>query len=105
MQHSEVNTLVLCQDNGDSSTDEAMTQGADSISAENNGHDTQNVDTPTYTITDNGATPETCQLDINGGIDDDDLLEMMSREVKDIHTTTMEVQSQVGPLGSNEELC
>ena len=105
MKHSEANTQVQRQDDGDHSTDEAMTQGADSISAEHNRHDTQNVDTPTYTMTNNGATPETCQLDINGGIDDDDLLEMMSREVKDIHTTTMEVQSQVGPLGSNEELC
>ena len=56
-------------------------------------------------MTNNDDRPKTPPLDVNGGIDDDDLLEMMSREVKDIHTPTMEGQSQVGPYGSDEEIC
>ena len=73
IQHSAVNPHKQLQDDGERSADEAMTQGADTIAEHN-----RNEDTPTYTMTDDDARPQTPPLDVNGGIDNDDLLEMMS---------------------------
>ena len=51
------------------------------------------------------ATQDHQSIKVNGGIDDDDPLEMMSRDVNTMHAITAEDQSPNGPNGSSAEQC
>ena len=42
---------------------------------------------------------------VNGGIDDDDLLEMMAREASTMNPSASDNQISTGPYGSNKKQC
>ena len=44
-------------------------------------------------------------LEVNGGINDDDLLDMMASDAEAMHTTTTTDASPEGPVGDREEQC
>ena len=48
---------------------------------------------------------ENGSVDVNGGIDDDDQLDMMARDAKAMNTTTPNDTSPQGPFGISEEQC
>ena len=77
--------------------DEPMPQGSDPPAAALT-QETPDEDTAMST-----ATPHTS--DVNGGIDDDDLLEIMATEVQAIHNTNSLDPSLLGPFGNHKPLC
>ena len=55
------------------------------------------IDTENIMEDEEPTLPAKGTLDENGGIEDDDLLEVMANEVKAMHTTTPEASSPLGP--------
>ena len=43
--------------------------------------------------------------DVNGGIDDNDLINMMAKDAQSIHTTNQDNQAPSGPYGNNDKQC
>ena len=43
--------------------------------------------------------------DVNGGINDDDLINMMARDATNIHMTHQEDHAPSGPYGTNDTIC
>ena len=75
---------------------DAMSQGSKNDDVNTNQSNTHNVE----------EAPSVSRIaDVNGGIEDDDLLEMMATDVKAMHTHTATDLSPPSPYGIREEKC
>ena len=84
--------------------EEAMLQGDNNIEA----GPTMMDDWEDNNAVPNSSTDKTniAPIDVNGGIDDDDLLAIMTSKVKAMHPNTTEDTSLTGPNnGTNKEQC
>ena len=85
---------------------DAMPQGDEQPPIDHQGTNYQNDDMPHHQLTNTSQEPGGSQpSDENGGIDDDDLLEMMSSKVKATHTIAPDHQLSQGPYGSPANQC
>ena len=103
--------------NQDDVEDNADTTGQDSQMGDkgmihSKGH---NADTPTINMEDHDGDSNmiagdrsnnpNCKPEVNGGINDDNLLEMMAREARTMNTPATKDQIPTGPFGSGETPC
>ena len=90
------------QSTNDNLEDDAMSQGTDQGIGNTSTMSVHNVkDNNTIEAT----TGKNGTIDVNGGINDDNLLAMMAKDASAIHTTTATDSSPDGPYGSREEKC
>ena len=88
MQQDKIQDNTQHELNDNNETD-AMSHGMETDDAPSNKPNTHSVEAPLVNRI----------VDVNGGIDDDDLLEMMATDVKAMHTHTAPDQSPQGPYG------
>ena len=84
--------------------DDAMSQGTDHGDTDTTQTNSQSNEAASIEIIEEDNTANG-QIDVNGGIDDDDLLDMMARDATAIHTNNTQDLSPEGPFGTSEEIC
>ena len=98
------------QDEGHDNTPPALddTQEADDMSqgTENGDAPTKGPNRASAGVTWNVEAPTVNRvIDVNGGIDDDDMIDIMAKEAQAMHTHTTMDPSPTGPSGSRNEKC
>ena len=113
----EINTLQspndevhMQQDEGHDNTPQALddTQETDDMSqgTENGDATTKGPNSASAEVTWNVEAPTVNRvIDVNGGIDDDDLIDIMAKEAQAMHTHTPTDPSPSCPSGSRNEKC
>ena len=100
MQQDEANTDIPLNSTNTLAED-AMSQGTDQDSGDTSTMSVHNAQSDNN----NEDGTRSGLVDVNGGIDDDDLLDMMAKDATAIHTITATDTSPEGPYGSREEKC
>ena len=98
MQQDETND-VTHQDT-QASQDDTMSHDPDDTASKQSNQQDDNI-----TMTDNAQSQETALLEVNGGINDDDLLAMMANDAEAMLPPNAPETSPLGPLGKGREQC
>ena len=98
MQQDETNNAT--HQETQASHDDTMLHDPDNNASKQNNQQEDNI-----AMTDDVKSQETATLEVNGGIDDDDLLKMIANDAEAMLPPIAPETSPLGPLGKGREQC